>query len=107
MYLGVHHEAQQLRDVVMQLAAIDNRVDHTVVQQKLRSLEILWQFLSNGLLDNARAGKTDERLRLSENHVAKHREACRDAAGGWVSQDRNKRQTRFIQRSQRRGDLRH
>ena len=39
-------------------------IQEAMLQQKLRPLESVWQFLPNGLLDHARPGKADQRARL-------------------------------------------
>ncbi len=50
----------------------------------LRSLR--WTILADGLLDDARAGETDERAGFTDVEVAEHGEAGGDAAGGGVGE---------------------
>ena len=51
---------------VLQLAAIDDHVEHAVLEQELAALEALGQLLADRLLDDARAGEADQRLRLGD-----------------------------------------
>ncbi len=51
-----------------------------------RALEAVRQFLADGLLDDARAGKADQRAGLGNMHVAQHRIGRGDAAGGRIGQ---------------------
>jgi hypothetical protein len=50
------------------------------------ALEALRQFLADGLLDDALAGKADQRAGLGDLHVAQHGVGGGDAAGGRVGQ---------------------
>ena len=63
-----------------------HHVDHAVVLQIFRALKPFRQFLADGLLDHARAGKADQRAGLGDLHVAQHRIGGGDAAGGRVGQ---------------------
>src|SRR5258708_29430227 len=47
-----------------QVGAADDHVDHTVGSQIFGSVKTVWPRLAEGLLDDARARKTDERARL-------------------------------------------
>ena len=97
-----HAEAQDARDHVLHLAAIDDGVEHAVLEQELAALEPLGQRLPNRLLDDARAGEADERLRLGDVDVAEHREAGGDAAGRGIGQHRDVGQPRAIEPGQAR-----
>ena len=58
-------------DHVLQLAPIDDHVEHAVLEQELAALKALGQLLADRLLDDARAGKADQRLRLGDVDVAR------------------------------------
>ena len=88
-------------DHVLQLAAIDDDVEHAVLEQELAALEPLGQRLADGLLDDARAGEADQRLRLGDVQVAEHREAGRHAAGRRVGQQRDVGQPRAVEPRER------
>ena len=64
--------AQQQCYGLFQFAAIHDSVHHTMVQQKLRTLEALGQLLFDGLFDHAWTGKPDQRLWLRKVHIAEH-----------------------------------
>ena len=98
---------KQISNLLSKLAAIDDHVDSTVIEQKFASLEALRQSLANCLLDDSRAGKSDERFRLGNIYVAQHGETGRDATGSRVSQYRNKRGAQFAEYGQCRRSLRH
>ena len=102
-----HAEAQHAGDDVLQLAPIDDDVEHAVLEQELAALEALGQLLPDRLLDDARAGEADERLRLGDVEVAQHREARGHAAGRRIGQDRDVGQPRAIEARERGADLRH
>ena len=93
--------------VAFMLAAIDDEVEHAVLDEELAALEPLRQLLPDRLLDDARAGEADERLRLGDVQIAEHREARGDAAGRRIGQHRDERQPRAIEPRQRRRDLGH
>ena len=96
-----------LREHRLHLPAIDDEIDHPFFEQELASLESLGQLLADRLLDDARAGEPDLRLRFGDVEVAQHRETRRHAAGGRIGQDRDVRQARSIQPRERAADLRH
>ena len=87
---------------VLHLAPIDDDVEHAVLEQELAALESFGQLLADGLLDDARAGEADERLRLGDVDVAEHREARGHAAGRRIGQDRDVGEPRAIEPGQRR-----
>ena len=100
-------EAEDAGDEVLHLASIDDDVEHAVLEQKLAALESFGQRLADGLLDDARAGESDEGFRLGDVDVAEHREARRDAAGRRIGQDRDVGELRAIQTGQAGADLGH
>src|SRR5690349_936210 len=82
--VGGHSLEQSQHGVqpVAQLPAVDDHVDGALLEQELGALEAFGQLLAHRLLDYARAGEADQRLRLGEHHVADHGEARRNAAHG-------------------------
>src|SRR5207245_6430391 len=50
-------------------------VDEAVFKHKLRALKTVREFLADGLLDDARAGETNQRAGLRDVEVAEHGEA--------------------------------
>ena len=91
-----------LASVGFHFAPIDHQVDHALLEQELAALKALGQLLADGLLDDARAGKPDERLRLGDVQVAEHREAGRDAAGRRIGEHGDEGQPLAIEPRQRR-----
>ena len=82
--MGLDQETDRLLQVLAQY----DPVNKTVLHQKFRCLESLRKLLADRLLDDSWSRKTDQCPRLSHDHVAKHRKACRDTAGRGVCQDR-------------------
>ena len=72
--------------VDLQFQPRHHHVDHAVLHQIFGALEAFGQFLADGLLDDARAGKADQRAGFGDMHVAQHRIGGGDAAGGRVGQ---------------------
>jgi hypothetical protein len=100
-------DSEDAADGVLQLAAIDHHVEHAVLEQELAALKALGELLTDRLLDDPRAGKADERLRLGDVHVAEHGEARRHAAGRRIGQHRDVGEPGAIEPRQGRADLRH
>ena len=82
-------------DAVAHVAPVDDHVERAVLEQELAALEAFRQGLAHGLLDDARPGEADQRLRLGDVEVAEHREARRHAARGRVGHHRDERQARL------------
>ena len=61
--------------------AVDDHVDHAVVVEIFAALEALGQLLTDGLLDDAWAGKADERARLGDGAPLAVRAVRRDRSG--------------------------
>src|SRR5215208_6277788 len=74
------HESQCARQRGLYFAAVDDQVEHAVIEQKFTALESLRQRLPDRLFDHARTGKADQGLRFRDVQVAEHREAGGDAA---------------------------
>ena len=51
--------SKQISNLLSKLAAIDDHVDSTVIEQKFASLEALRQSLANCLLDHSWTGKSN------------------------------------------------
>jgi hypothetical protein len=83
------HESQRSRDGVFHFAAIDDQIEHAVLEEELAALESVGQLLADGLLDHAWSREANQRAGLGDVQVAEHREACRDAAGGRIREDRD------------------
>jgi len=60
------HETQSPGNRGLQLAPVDDDVDHAVREEELAALEPVGQLLADRLLDDARPGEPDERLRLGD-----------------------------------------
>ena len=69
-----------------QIVAMHHHVDHAVGEQVLGLLKAFRQLFADGLLDDARAGETDQRARLGDLHVAEHGVRGGDAAGRRIGQ---------------------
>src|SRR5258708_6867948 len=85
---------ERLRDVGFHVAALDDRVEESMLQQKFAALEALRQLLADGLLDDARAREADECAGLGDVQVAQHGETCGDSAGGRIGQHADVRNLR-------------
>src|SRR5206468_5269952 len=63
-------QAEQLSELLAQVLALDDAVDHALLDEELRALEALGELLADGLLDDPRPGEADQRVGLGEDHVA-------------------------------------
>src|SRR5580704_6784882 len=99
-------EVESLRDIRLHFLARDDGVEETVLEEKFCGLKAFGQFLTDGLLDDARAGETDQRAGLGDIQVTEHRVAGGDAAGGGIGQYGNERELGFVQAAERRGNFR-
>src|ERR1700678_2006583 len=79
-----HHKVECADQVAFQVASSNDRVQHTVLQQKLRPLESFWKLLSNRLLDDARACEAYQGAGLGNIEVPQHSKARGHAARGGV-----------------------
>src|SRR5215211_3432129 len=84
-----------------------DHVNHAVVEQIFGTLEPFRQFLADGLFDDARAGKADQRAGFGDLHIAQHGVGRGDAAGGRIGQHHDVRQLRFPQHLHADGGARH
>src|SRR5216683_2209079 len=77
-------EIEGAGDEGLEVLARDNGVEETVFEEEFGALKSFGEFLADGLLDDARAGETDERAGFGDVEVAEHGEAGGDASGGGV-----------------------
>src|SRR5712664_3072247 len=85
--------------------AVDDSVEETVFEQEFGALKAFGEFLANGLLDDARAGESNERAGLANVEVSEHREAGGNAAGGGIGEHGNVGQFFLIQARKGRGNF--
>src|SRR6516165_278702 len=104
--ISIQEKTKNLRDVGLQILAGNDRIQKTVLKQKLGRLETFGKFLTDGLLDDARPCKADHCARLSDIEVAQHGVARADPARGRIRQDGDERHARVIQTSQRGANFR-
>src|SRR5215831_14014721 len=83
----LHHQREHLRDAFAHIASIEDEVERSVIQEEFAALKTLGKCFSNGLLNDARTRKSDQRLRLSNVDISEHREARRDTAGRGIGED--------------------
>src|SRR2546429_9589987 len=74
-------------DKRLELLAVDHGVEEAVFEQEFGTLKAFGEFLADGLLNEARAGKTNERARFADVEVAENGKAGVDAARGGLSED--------------------
>src|SRR5882762_5914495 len=70
------HEVQRAPDVRLHVFTVDHGVEHAVLQQELAALNPFRQLLTDGLLNHARSGETDQRARLGDVQIAQHGVGC-------------------------------
>ena len=63
---------QQIRHLPAKLAAVDDHVDCTMIEQEFAALKSFRQFLPNRLFDDSRAGKSNQCPGLGNIDIAKH-----------------------------------
>jgi hypothetical protein len=98
---------EPVRRLRFHLAAIDDQIEHAMLEEELAALEPIWQLLPNGLLDNAGPCIADQRARLGDIQVTEHRKARRDTACGWVGENRNVGNALLIESCERGTNLCH
>src|SRR5579862_8223741 len=90
-------EVERVRQIRFEVLAVDDGVEKSVLQQKLRALEARGQALPHGLFDDARPGKSNQRAGLGNVQVPEHGIACGNAAGGGIGEHGEKRQAYLIE----------
>src|SRR4051794_1937811 len=91
-----HHKIQRSGDVRFHFFAMDDRVEHAVLEEEFAALESGWEFLADGLFDHPRTGKANERAGFGDVEIAKHCKRRGHAAGSWVGENGNVRDPGFI-----------
>ena len=76
--------------------ALYNLVHKAMLQQKFCPLKSFRQLLTNGLLDDSGACKTNEGVGLRQDNIAQHGKTCGNASGGWVCQHADKQLPRLV-----------
>src|SRR5713226_8639477 len=94
-------EIEGAGDEGLEVLAVDDGVEETVFEEEFGALKSFGEFLADGLLDDARAGKTDERARFADVEVAKHGEAGGDATGGGIGEHGDIAQLFFVEPRER------
>src|SRR5216684_5419700 len=98
-------EIEGAGDEGLEVLAVDDGVEETVFEEEFGALKSFGEFLADGLLDDAGAGKTDERAGFANVEVAEHGEAGSDAAGGGVGEHGDIRQLFVIEPGERGGNF--
>src|SRR5947207_1992888 len=70
--LRIHEEFERGRNEALHILAMDNRVDHSMFDEELASLEAFRELLPDGLFDNSRSRESDERAWFGDIEVAQH-----------------------------------
>ena len=68
--LLLHQKLRNDGNLRTHIAAVDDFIHLTVLQQEFGTLETLWELFTHGLFNHAGTGKADERLGFSNDHVA-------------------------------------
>src|SRR6516164_4905804 len=105
--LGGLHEIECADQIRLELFAGYDGVKESLFQKKLGTLKTFGQLLADGLLDDARAGKTDQRAGLADIEVAQHGKACSHSAGRGIGEHANVRHALVIELGKCGGYLRH
>src|SRR3954470_2026522 len=88
---------EQQSEAAAQLLAVDDHVDHAVLEQIFGALEAFRQLLADRVLDHPLAGEADQGAGLGDMDVAEHRIGSGDSAGGRIGEDDDIREARFLQ----------
>src|SRR6267143_3366535 len=105
-FISAQEQVEGAGDEGLELLAVDDGVEETVFEEEFGALKSFGEFLADGLLDDARAGKTDERAGFADVEVAEHGEAGGDAARGGVGEHRDIGQFFVIEAGKRGGHFR-
>src|SRR5262249_16635377 len=100
-------ESQNVDKKLAQFAGVHNRVEHSMFEQKFRTLKTLGQLLADRLLDHARACEADQCARFGDVEIAEHRETGGYAAGRRIGQEGDVRQPGVVESRERRRNLGH
>src|SRR5436190_14183516 len=100
-------QREQARELVGQVAAVDDQVDSPLLDEEFGALEPFGQLLAHRLLDYARTREADQRARLGQHQIGDEGERRGNAAHRRVRENRHERQSRFRQLLQHGGGLGH
>src|SRR5712664_394796 len=92
-------------DEGFELLAVNDGVEKTVFEQEFGALKAFGEFLADGLLDDARAGETDERAGFADVEVAEHGEAGGDDDGGGIGEHRDVGELFVVEPGERGGNF--
>src|SRR5437660_12500083 len=67
--------------------AMNDKIEHTALQEELRATSIFGQLRMHKLFDHAWTGKADETSWLGKDHIPQHGKAGGDATGCWIGQE--------------------
>ena len=67
------------------LAALHDRVEHPMREEKFRALKIRRKILTGGLFGHSAPGEADQRAGLGNVEIAQHRKGRGDAAGSRIA----------------------
>src|ERR671921_213567 len=76
-------------EILPLLAAVDDRVDHTVSVEKLGRVRAFGQFLTDDLLGHARTREANQRPGFGEDDIAQIGERRENSASSRVGQEGN------------------
>ena len=76
--------AKRLVEGLLHFGPRNNPVDHSMLQEKLRSLKTLREIFFDGLLNHARPGKANQGIWLRIDHIPQHRAGGSNPTGGGV-----------------------
>ena len=88
---------EQIGEAAAQGGAVDDEIDHAVIEEELGGLEAVGQFLLGDLLDDARSGEADEGAGLGHDDIGDGGVAGGDAAVAGIDQQGDVRHARFAQ----------
>src|SRR5258708_39216163 len=98
-------EIEGAGDKGFEILAVDDGVEEAVLKQEFGALKAFGEFLANGLLDDARAGETDERAGLANIEVAEHGETGGNATSGGIGEHGNVGQFFVVEAREGRGNF--
>src|SRR2546423_921203 len=81
------HMAQQLAHSALEISAMHNRVEHSMIEEELRRLKAVGQVLPKGLFDDAWSGEPDHRAGLGEDSITKHGVTRAHASGRGIREN--------------------
>src|SRR5258708_22112903 len=92
-------------DKGLEVLAMDDGVEESVLEQKFGALKSLGKFLADGLLDDARTGESNERAGFADVEVAEHGETRSNATCGRICQHGDVRELFVVEPRERGGNF--